>query len=155
MTISSIDELMVEDSLVVDNHLRYDSRMSHKPLILLIEDDPVIAKLYKERLEREKLRVVTTNTGEEGLLFALQMKPDLILLDLLLPGKDGVDVLRILKSEIETKSIPVIIITAVLDETRRDQTLRAGALDHVIKTEVKPVDLVTKVKSVIEHKLNP
>lgn len=154
MTISSTDVSRLRGRLVVDNDLRYYGDMGYKPLILLIEDDPVIAKLYKERLEREKLHVITTNTGEEGLLLALQMKPDLILLDLLLPGKDGVDVLRILKSEIETKSIPVIIITAVLDETRRDQTLRAGALDHIIKTEVKPVDLVTKVKSVIEHKLN-
>lgn len=124
--------------------------MAHKPVILLIEDDPVIAKLYQERLEREKLRIITTNTGEEGLLVAMQTKPDLILLDLLLPGKDGVDVLRILKTEVETKNIPVIIITAVLDESKRDQTMRAGALDHIIKTELKPVDLVTKVKHVLQ-----
>lgn len=124
--------------------------MANKPVILLIEDDPVIAKLYQERLEREKIRIITTNTGEEGLLVAMQTKPDLILLDLLLPGKDGVDVLRILKTEVETKNIPVIIITAVLDESKRNQTMRAGALDHIIKTELKPVDLVTKVKHVLE-----
>lgn len=125
--------------------------MAVKPVVLLIEDDPVIAKLYKERLEQEKLRIITTNTGEEGLLVAMQTKPDLILLDLLLPGKDGVDVLRILKTEVETKHIPVIIITAVLDESKRDQSMRAGALEHIIKTEIKPVDLVTKVKHVLDQ----
>lgn len=123
--------------------------MTHKPLILLIEDDPVMARLYRERLQRAGLKVVSTRTGEEGLVVAMQTRPDVILLDLVLPGKDGIDVLRILKTEVETKYIPVIIITAILDETKRTQTLRAGADEYLFKTEVKPVDLVTKVKSVI------
>jgi DNA-binding response OmpR family regulator len=134
-------------------YFRYNIKsMAKKPFVLFIEDDPVIAKLYRERLEREKLQVVTASTGEEGLVWAMQSRPDLILLDLVLPGKDGIDVLRILKTEIETKNIPVIIITAVLDETKRDQTIRAGALDHIIKTEIKPVDLVTRVKSVLANR---
>lgn len=124
---------------------------TQKPLILLIEDDPIIARLYKERLEKEKMKVTVVQTGEDGLVYAMETRPDIILLDLVLPGKDGVDVLRILKTEIETKYIPVIIITAVLDESKRLQTMRAGATEHIIKTEIRPVDLVTKVKSVLEQ----
>lgn len=130
----------------------YTYIMAHKPFILLIEDDPVIANLYKERLESEGLKIVVAKSGEEGLVLAMQTHPDVILLDLVLPGKDGVDVLRILKTEIETKNVPVIIITAVLDESKRAQTIRAGAIDHVIKTEIKPVDLVTRVKSVLSQR---
>lgn len=124
----------------------------NKKKIIIIEDDPTISQLYKERLELAGFEVGQVFNGEEGLQKTMEFKPDLVLLDLMLPKKGGINVLQILKTEPATKQMPVIVMTALLDEKYRQQTLRDGAVAHFIKSETAPEQLVAKIMDVLSEK---
>jgi len=81
------------------------------PKILIIEDEKVLAQMYKEKFEKEGFEVYLAFTSNEGLDLAKKEKPDLILLDILLPGKDGISFLKWLKNELQISSIPVVVLS--------------------------------------------
>lgn len=111
--------------------------MSTKPLIMVVDDQPINVQLLRHMLERHEMDVVTADNGAECLEKVGPAQPDLILLDVMMPEMDGFEVCRILQSREETRSIPVIFITA---ETRKEgklQGLEAGAVDYI----TKPIDL--------------
>lgn len=83
-----------------------------KKKILIIDDEPNFVEVLKARLEMEDFEVIDTLTGEEGLAKAKEMLPDLILLDVVMPEMDGYTVLKYLRADLRTKSIPVIAVTA-------------------------------------------
>lgn len=101
--------------------------------ILAIDDEPRVVELLKKRLERVGYEVITATGGLEGFEKACEQKPDLILLDIIMPEVDGLTVLRRLKAEETTSEIPVIIVTA---KGRTDTIFEAkgyGAMDYIIK----------------------
>jgi signal transduction histidine kinase/CheY-like chemotaxis protein len=104
-----------------------------RPLVLIIEDEPSAARLLRTYAESMEVDVAVANDGESGLVAAREREPEAIVLDVLLPGIDGWEVLRELKSDPSTRNIPVIIVT-IVDE--RDVGLALGAVDYF----VKPVD---------------
>jgi DNA-binding response OmpR family regulator len=103
------------------------------PLVLVADDDPDILGLVRFRLEREGCEVVTAADGEAALELALARPPDLALLDVMMPRLDGVEVVRRLRANETTRSIPIILLTARVQESEVARGIDAGADDYVTK----------------------
>lgn len=124
--------------------------MSHRK-ILVIEDDENIQELVKYNLEKDGFDVLSSLVGEEGLDIASSEQPDLILLDLMLPGIDGLDVCRILKSDSRTEQIAIVMMTAKGEESDIVVGLELGADDYVTKP-FSPKVLLARIKAVLRRK---
>ena len=117
--------------------------------ILFIEDEPTLQKTFKEILEKEGYQLISAFDGENGLVLAKKEKPDLILLDLILPKKDGFEVLKELKSDEETKEIPVIVLTNLEEIDSVEKALELGANTYLVKAQYKLEEVVQKVKKAL------
>lgn len=118
--------------------------------ILVVDDEEPILELVKHHLEKEGFRVIFAKTGEEAIEKATSDSPDLIVLDLMLPGIQGLDVAKILKARAETQHIPIVMLTAKAEETDMVVGLEVGADDYVIKP-FSPKVLVARVKAVLRR----
>jgi two-component system phosphate regulon response regulator PhoB len=118
--------------------------------ILIIEDEEDIRELVRYNLEREKFKVCEAESGEKGLKVAARELPDLILLDLMLPGKDGMQICRELKQDDVTREIPVVMMTARGEESDIVAGLELGAEDYVVKP-FSPKVLIARVKTVLRR----
>jgi two-component system sensor histidine kinase/response regulator len=107
------------------------------PKILVVDDQPINVQLLKRKLEREGMTIATAYSGQEALNLVAADKPDLILLDVMMPDMDGIEVCSRLQADIETKSIPVIFITARTSKEGKIEGLGVGAVDYI----TKPIDL--------------
>ncbi len=121
-----------------------------KANILVVDDEPDISALVAYHLAREFYRVRTVSDGEEALEAVGRERPDLIVLDLMLPGTSGLDVLRSLRSRPEFESLPVVLLTARSDEQERVEGLSLGADDYVTKP-FSPQELVLRVGAVLRR----
>ncbi len=117
--------------------------------ILLVEDDAFLANIYKTKFEMEGFKVSVSENGEEGLKDAKKKKPDIILLDILLPKMDGYTVLHNLKQDAELKNVPVILLTNLGQKDDVEKGLEMGAADYLIKAHFKPSETVAKVRKVL------
>ncbi len=125
--------------------------MKEKEAILLIEDEEDIRELLAYNLGREGFRILTASSGEEGLRAVRSKKPDLVILDLMLPGMDGLEVARLLKAGEETRSLPVVMVTAKGEEADIVAGLELGADDYVVKP-FSPRVLLARVKAVLRRR---
>ena len=114
--------------------------------VLVVEDDPLLLDLYRLKLTGEGHAVVTAINGREGVEAAQAARPDLILLDILMPEVDGYTALRQLKASPATKNIPAIIFSNLSQDAEIKKGLKLGADDYVIKTSLTPTQLAEKVK---------
>ena len=114
--------------------------------ILFIEDEQHLQKILGLRLGKEGFKVLNALNGEAGLKLAKEKKPDLILLDIIMPLKDGSEVFETLKKDPETKDIPVMILTNLDTERDVQKMLELGATTYLIKADYSLSDLVTKIK---------
>jgi len=117
--------------------------------VLVVDDEFILRDLMRTILEEEGYSVITASNGEEALTKADNERPDLIILDLMMPGKSGLEVCKILKSQSETKHIPVVMATALGREVDRTLTKAAGADAHFIKP-FSALALLTEVKHQLE-----
>lgn len=117
-----------------------------KPTILLVEDDTFLAGMYVTKLTMEHFQVELATDGEMGLAKAIEMSPDLILLDILLPKMNGFEVLRKIKAEPTLTSTPVIMLTNMGQKDDVRQGLDLGAADYLIKAHFMPSEVVEKIK---------
>jgi len=115
--------------------------------ILVIEDDKFLRDLIVRKLDSEGFDTLEAIDGEEGIILAGKEKPNLILLDLILPGMHGFDVLKKIKENPEIKSIPVIILSNLGQRDDVDQAVALGAADYLIKAHSSPSEIVEKIKS--------
>lgn len=120
-----------------------------KTLVLLVEDDVFLSGIYQKKFEMEGFKVTTADNGEKALVEAKKKKPNIILLDILLPKLDGFAVLEKLKADPETKPIPVILLTNLGQKDDVEKGLEAGAADYLIKAHFKPSEVVDKVRKVL------
>jgi DNA-binding response OmpR family regulator len=118
--------------------------------ILLIDDDEDFVHIFETALAKEGFQTVAGGTGEDGLAKATAEKPDLILLDQVLPDISGNDVLKRLKADEQTKAIPVILLSNFSQEELVKVALEQGAVDYVFKYQVEPKDVVNKVKQALK-----
>lgn len=114
--------------------------------ILLVEDDDYLADVYKTRLQTEGFEVQRVADGEGALAAAKQFKPDLVLLDIMMPKIGGFDVLDILRNTPETAKTKIIMVTALGQDVDRNRADSLGADDYLVKSQVVIADLVEKVK---------
>lgn len=119
-----------------------------KETILLIEDDAFLAKIYSQTLEDAGYRVAYSTNGEEGLKLVARDEPVCILLDILLPGMDGFEVLEALKGEDASKYIPVLMLTNLGQREDVERAMKLGAAGYMIKAHALPQDIVRKIKEV-------
>jgi len=121
-----------------------------KDTILIVEDEKDIAKMIEYNLRKEGYKTIIVSDGEDALDAATVKLPDLILLDLMLPGLGGLDVCKELKAERKTSSIPIIILTAKSLESDKIVGLELGADDYVTKP-FSPRELVARIKAVLRR----
>ena len=121
-----------------------------KEKILIVEDEKDIIKMLEYNLKKEGFRVIAAHDGEDALDLALRQYPDLILLDLMLPGIDGLEVCKTLKNGSKTSSIPIIMLTAKSQESDKVVGLELGADDYVTKP-FSPRELIARIKAVLRR----
>lgn len=118
---------------------------SHHFSVLIVDDNEHVIDDYRTFLESKHIKVYTSPDGSDGIIQAKTHKPDVILLDLMLPHLNGIETLQSLKADNETKDIPVIVITALVEDQQKDISLRAGAVEYICKTDVTPSELYNKL----------
>jgi DNA-binding response OmpR family regulator len=116
--------------------------------IMVVDDEPYIARVIKFKLEQEGYAVISANDGVTGLDRIRQEKPDLVLLDVMMPGLTGYEVCQQVKADADLAGIPVVFLTAKGQERDREQGLNLGASDYITKP-FSPNRLLELVKSII------
>lgn len=120
-----------------------------KKYILVAEDDKFYANIYKTKLAKEGYEVVVVGDGEQAIKLARQKKPDLILLDLVMPVKDGFETLKELKADANLKSVKVIVLSNLGQEEDIKKAKELGAVDYIVKANVSIGQMMSKIKSFI------
>ncbi|RJO59530.1 response regulator [Candidatus Parcubacteria bacterium] len=121
-----------------------------KKVVALIEDDAMIADMYKAKFSKAGFDIQNALDGATGLELIKRVKPDIILLDIIMPKLDGFQVLRQLRAEPEFKKIPVVMLTNLGQEEDVKKGQELGATDYFIKTNFTPSAIVDKVKSILK-----
>lgn len=120
--------------------------------VLVVEDDKFLRDLIQQKLQKEGFQTLAAVDGEEGVKIAQEKHPQLVLLDLILPGADGFEVLRQLKANQSTSAIPVIVLSNLGQKEDMDRALKDGAEDFMVKAHFTPSEIVAKVRSTIKAK---
>lgn len=120
--------------------------MDTKKKILLVEDDQALANVYKARLDIEGFETVWVENGEEALSEALTFKPDLVLLDAMMPKISGFDVLDIFRNTPDTANLHVIMLTALSQPKDKERAENLGVDDYLVKSQVVIGDVIERVR---------
>ncbi len=119
----------------------------HPKKILLVEDDDALASVYQTRLQAEGFDLRRVPNGEDALAAALEYKPDLILLDVMIPKVSGFDVLDILRNTPETTNVKVVMLTALSQDSDKERAEKLGVDDYLVKSQVVIADVVDRIKT--------
>lgn len=122
--------------------------MAHK--ILIVEDDNFLRELIRRKLLKEGFEVSEALDGEDGLKKIKKEKPDLVLLDIILPMLDGFEVLARLKGDAEVKDIPVVILSNLGQKDEVERGLKLGAVDYLVKANFTPSEIIAKLKKLLK-----
>jgi CheY-like chemotaxis protein len=117
--------------------------------VLVVDNDITLRDMYSDRLEAEGCEVEIAQDGEQGLERAAQFKPDIILLEIMIPRVNGFMALEKLKATPDLKDIPVILLTALVQEENMAKAIKAGAADYIIKSQITPGKIIEKIKEVL------
>ncbi len=117
--------------------------------ILIAEDEDILCKVLEEKFEDENFKVITASTGDVVIDLARKNKPDIILLDILIPKLNGIEVLAKLKKDDSLKSIPVIMISNLNEDQKIEEALKLGAVDYLVKTDHPIKEVIEKVNKYI------
>jgi len=126
--------------------------MENKKLILVIEDEEPIVRVLTKKLIQEGYEVISARNGQEGINTALKYKPDIILLDIVMPVLDGVSMLKILRDDPWGKNVEVIVLTNLTDAAKNAQALTEGVKDYLIKTDWNLAEVAEKIKQRLAYK---
>lgn len=118
--------------------------------ILVVEDDPPLSRVYRDKLTSAGFDVQAAHDGEAAIAALKKSKPDLIILDLLLPKKDGFQVLQEIHDTAGWKSIPVVVASNLGVEDDIAKAKKLGAKDYIVKSDTSLADLISKVKRMLE-----
>lgn len=121
------------------------SQTNHKTL-LIIEDNPFLNGMYQIALEKAGFEVLTANDGRAGLALIREKKPDAIILDLLMPGMNGYEVLESVRKDENTRDIKVVVLTVVTDKENRERAEKLGISGYIIKSQVTLEEIVKRIK---------
>lgn len=119
--------------------------------ILIIDDDEAISSIYQATFQKAAFEVVTAYDGQSGVEKAKAEHPDLILLDQVMPDIKGTDVLKILRGDPSTQSIPIALLSNFGQAEIVKDAISQGAIDYILKYQIEPEDLVGKVKRILQE----
>lgn len=119
--------------------------------ILLVEDSKSLQQIYKTKLTFEEFHVITADNGMEAIKILSHEKPDLILLDLMMPLMDGYKVLQVVKTESKLAHIPVLVFSAKGQPDEVEKALNLGAAGYVVKATTKPNEVVEKIRKILSE----
>lgn len=120
--------------------------------ILLVEDSKAIQQMYRNKLTFEQFLVLTADNGMEAIKILSQEKPDIILLDLMMPVVDGYKVLQVIKTDPKLSNIPVLVFSAKGQPEEVEKALNLGAAGYIVKATTKPNEVVEQIKKVLTQK---
>lgn len=118
--------------------------------ILVVEDDKFLRELITQKLAKEGYEVVEATDGEDGIKKIKETKPALVLLDLILPGIDGFEVLSKMKEDPDVSSTPVIILSNLGQREDVEKGLKLGAIDYLIKAHFTPGEIIEKIRKILK-----
>ena len=118
--------------------------------ILMIEDDDLLIRMYDQAFAASGITAEYATNGPDGLIKAKQLRPALILLDVMMPGMTGIQVLAELKNDADLKAIPVIMLTSLSGPSIEEEVKAKGALEFLDKSNTKPRELVQKIKAILQ-----
>ncbi len=119
---------------------------SSQKIIVIVEDDDNLANVYTMRLEAEGFNAVRVANGEDALQTILEVKPDLVLLDVMMPKVSGFDVLDIIRNTPEAADVKIIMLTALNQDADRERAESLGVDDYLVKSQVVIADIVDRIK---------
>lgn len=114
--------------------------------VLIVDDEQSVLEMYGQRIKEEDFEVLTASDGQTGIDLAIKEKPDVILLDIIMPQLNGLDVLKILKEKPETKDIPVFLLTNLPQEASGEKAKQLGAYGYLVKAEYEPRAVVDTLR---------
>jgi len=123
-----------------------------KNLVLIVEDDEFLRKVMSEKLKKEGFEVETSIDAAGALEFLKKRKPQVILLDLILPGMSGFELLDYFKKDPICKNIPIVVLSNLGQKEDKERALTAGAVDYMIKADFTPDEIVARVRKVVGQK---
>ena len=121
-----------------------------RPLLLLVEDEPALAQMLSYNLDKSGFEVQLATDGEEALTLLAEARPDLVVLDWMLPGVSGLEICRQLRRRSDTADIPIIMLTARGEETDKLRGLETGADDYITKP-FSPMELVARIRAILRR----
>jgi len=121
-----------------------------KTKVLIVEDEQTLLDMYSLKLSKENFEVIKAADGQEGLEKAKSEKPDIILLDIMLPKIDGFQVLKNLRETKGFKNVPIIMLTNLGQNEDKQKGKQLGATDYLVKADTTPTDVVEKINSLIK-----
>jgi len=118
--------------------------------ILIIEDDPFLSEMYAAKFIENNFETEVASDGKLGLVKIEEFRPDLVLLDIVLPKMDGFEVLKKIKEKEELREIPIVLLTNLGQKNEVEKGLALGAQEYIIKAHFTPTAVVTKVKEILD-----
>ena len=126
-----------------------------KPHILLVEDDSILSRVIEEELESAGYKISQVKDGEEAVDLINKKRPDLVLLDILMPKMNGMEVLEHIKASTTTRNIPVIMLTVLSSDDDIKKALKLGAEDYIVKSQHAVGEIVDKVNEFFDKGARP
>lgn len=117
--------------------------------VMIVDDDLVLRQMYGERLKADNYEVIEAGSGQEALDILKTVTPDIILLDIMMPKMNGIDVLKTLRSDENTKNIPVVVLTALLQQIEQIKSLLTEKDSYLTKSTTVPAEVLKKVQNII------
>lgn len=117
--------------------------------ILLVDDDLTLLEMYEHRLKEEGAIIIAARNGREAIEKIDESRPDIILLDVMMPDASGFDVLEYVRQNSSLANIPVIMLTALVESDKYEKAKELGATDYIVKSESRPSDVVAKVNEIL------
>jgi len=121
-----------------------------KPIIILIEDEEMLSDMYETKFAKEGYVIKKALEGETGLVLVKEEKPDLILLDIIMPKLDGFSVLKKIKEDLKTKDVPVVLLTNLGQDEDIKKGMKLGAVGYLVKANLTPSQVLDKVKEYLK-----
>lgn len=122
------------------------------PKILIVEDDPFLQKMYRKKFELAGFTMEVAGDGEEGLAKMRLFKPDLVVMDIMMPKLNGIDAVAQAKADTDLTSIPILVLTNLSSTEDAKLAVSNGAVGYLVKSDYTPAQVITKVKEVLKIK---
>ncbi len=122
-----------------------------KILVLVVEDEKLVARMYEKALLSQDFDVKVSNSGSDGIRMAKEFKPDIIMMDIMMPGVNGIQALEAIKADPETQRIPVIMLTNLSGKNDADLAMSKGATEYWVKKDIDPSEYGDRLRTVLQR----